>query len=86
MSTRAPTNILYKNGTYIGATGSRIVVSNPSELFGWKLPNVKSTFLQIPHLDAGDTVELRITEGYYVHSISLNIQLTGLGFDFHVYV
>merc|ERR1719278_2390358 len=50
-------------GTYIGTTGSRIVIL---------------------HLDVGDTVELRMTEGYYVHSVSLNIELTALGFDFLV--
>ena len=38
-------------------------------------------FSQVLHLDAGDTVELRMTEGDYIHSFTLNIELTGLGFD-----
>ena len=42
---------------------------------------VKSQFLQILHLDAGDTVELRMIEGNYINTITLNIELIGLGFD-----
>ena len=45
---------------------------------------VKSLFLQILHLDAGDTLELRMTDGNYISHITLNIELTGLGFDYHV--
>ena len=41
----------------------------------------KITIIQILHLDAGDTLELRLTEGNFVSYITLNIELTGLGFD-----
>ena len=44
---------------------------------------VKS-FLQILHVDAGDTLELRMTKGNAVSQITLNIELIGLGFDFLV--
>ena len=33
------------------------------------------------HLDAGDTLELRMTEGKLVKRFILNIELIGLGFD-----
>ena len=45
---------------------------------------VKLPFLQILHMDAGDTLELRIVHADYVHSITFNIELTGLGFDYIV--
>ena len=45
---------------------------------------MKLPFLQILHLDAGDTLELRMTDGNYIAHITLNIELTGLGFDYHV--
>ena len=41
-------------------------------------------FLQILHLDAGDSLELRMTGGQYIKQITLNIVLTGLGFDYLV--
>ena len=62
-------------------TGSRILVSNILEMFPWKLPNVKLPFLQILHMDAGDILELRMTQGDYIIEITLNIVLSGLGFD-----
>ena len=43
-----------------------------------------SPFLQILHLDVGDTMELRMTDGNYIGEITLNIELTGLGFDYNV--
>ena len=43
--------------------------------------NCKVTFLQILHMDTGDTLELRMTDGQYIMKISLNIELIGLGFD-----
>ena len=51
-------------------------------MFSRMLPN--NLFLQILHLDAGDTLELRMTEGTYINSITLNIELVGLGFDYIV--
>ena len=33
-------------------------------------------------MDAGDTLELRLTSGTYIDSITFNIELIGLGFDF----
>ena len=36
---------------------------------------------QILHMDAGETLELRMTEGDYFDAITFNIELTGLGFD-----
>ena len=42
---------------------------------------VKSPFPQIIHLDAGDTLELRMAQGNLVQHITFNIELTGLGFD-----
>merc|ERR1712192_1515 len=38
----------------------------------------------ILHLDVGDTLELRMTSGDYIREITLNIELTGLGFDYLV--
>merc|ERR1712037_537490 len=35
----------------------------------------------ILHMDAGDTLELRLVKGVFINLISLNIELTGLGFD-----
>ena len=35
-------------------------------------------------MDVGDTLELRMTEGDYIERITLNIELTGLGFDYLV--
>ena len=32
-------------------------------------------------MDAGDTLELRMTEGDLVGKITFNIELSGLGFD-----
>ena len=36
------------------------------------------------HLDAGDTLELRLMIGDHIKDITLNIELTGLGFDYVV--
>ena len=36
------------------------------------------------HLDAGDTLELRLTKGDHIEDITLNIELTRLGFDYVV--
>ena len=52
------------------------------DMFARILPKTKS--LQILHLDAGNTLELRMTEGTYINSITLNIELVGLGFDYIV--
>ena len=68
----------------IEATSSRILASNLLEMFVWKLPNVKSTILQILHMDAGDALELRMETGDYISKITLNIELIGLGFDYVV--
>ena len=43
------------------------------------MANVKSSFLQILHMDAGDTLELRMTSSDYIKQITLNIKLIGLG-------
>ena len=67
--------------TYVGVTGSRILVSNLLEMFAWKMPNVKLNFPQILHLEDGDSLELRMTQGDYISQIILNIELIGLGFD-----
>ena len=64
----------------VGVTGSRILVSNLLEM----LPNVKSPFLQILHMDEGDILELRVIDGDYIYAITLNIELIGLGFDYLV--
>ena len=65
----------------VGGTHTRNLVSNLLEMFAWKLMSkCKITFLQILHLDAGDTLELRMAEGS-IRSITLNIELIGLGFD-----
>ena len=69
----------------IGVTSSRILVSNLLlAIFALKLANVKSPFPQILHLDAGETLELRMTAGEYIKEITLNIELIGLGFDYLV--
>ena len=68
----------------VGSTGSRIMVSNPLEMIAWKPLNVKSPLLQILHMEAGDTMELRMTDGDYISDITLNIELIGLGFDYRV--
>ena len=70
--------------TNIGFTSSRILVSSFLDMFALKLPNVKSLFLQILHMDYGDTLELRMTQGDYIGYITFNIELTGLGFDYLV--
>ena len=59
-------------------------MSNLLEMFVWKLPNVKSTILQILHMDAGDTLELRMETGDYISKITLNIELIGLVLDYVV--
>ena len=38
------------------------------------------------HLDAGDTLELKLRIGNHIKDIALNIELTGLGFDYVVYM
>jgi len=45
---------------------------------------VTGSRIVILHMDAGDTLELRMTEGNAINQISLNIVLTGLGFDYIV--
>ena len=64
----------------VGFTISRILVSSLLDMVARMLPNMKC--LQILHLDAGDTLELRIIKGHYISSITLNIELIGLGFDY----
>ena len=44
----------------------------------------KGGFLQILHMDAGDTLELRMTDGNAIRWITLNIKLIVLGFDYIV--
>ena len=71
----------------IGVCGSRIVVSarlNLLKTFARKLLDVNSPYIQILRMDAGDTLELRMTNGDWIYDITLNIELTGLGFDFLV--
>ena len=43
---------------------------------------LKKPFPQIIHMDAGDTLELTMTSGEYISYITLNIELSGLGFDY----
>jgi len=45
---------------------------------------VTSSRILILHLDAGETLELRMTQGDYIKEITLNIELIGLGFDYLV--
>merc|ERR1712172_230342 len=45
---------------------------------------VTGSRIVILHLEEGDTLELRMTHGHYMGRITLNIELTGLGFDYHV--
>ena len=40
--------------------------------------------LQILHMDTADTLEMRKTNSYPIRDITLNIELIGLGFDYHV--
>ena len=68
----------------IGVSASRSVVSNRFDLlkiFARNLPDVKSQFLQILHMD---TLDLRMTKGDWIYAITFNIELIGIGFDFHV--
>ena len=51
------------------------------KIFASKLSSFNTQFLQILHMDAGDTLELRMTEGDLVGKITFNIELSGLGFD-----
>ena len=41
----------------------------------------QTILLQMIHLDAGDTLELRMTNGQLISQITFNIELAGLGFD-----
>jgi len=45
---------------------------------------VTGSRILVLHLDAGDRVELRITHDGWISDITLNIELTGSGFDFLV--
>ena len=38
---------------------------------------VEGTFLEIPQMDARDTVELRMVDGTFIKDITLNIELIG---------
>ena len=42
---------------------------------------MKVKLFQILHMDAGDTLELRMTSGDLIRYITFNIELTGLGHD-----
>ena len=69
----------------VGVIGSRIVVSYFLEIFlTERVAKFEIAFLQIFHMDAGDTLDLRMTEGNYIKHITLNIELIGLGFDYLV--
>ena len=64
-----------------GVTGSRILVSILLKMYESCHMNCNHHF-QILHMDAGDNLELRMTSGDGVGYITLNIELTGLGFDY----
>ena len=68
----------------IGGMGSRILVSSLLEMVASKFLNLKSLFFQILHLEAGDTLELKMTSGGDIAKVTLNIELTGLGYDYLV--
>ena len=66
-----------------GSNGLSHSGKQPLENVSRKFLNLKYSFflLQILHLRAGDTLELRMTGGGDIAKITLNIELTGLGFD-----
>jgi len=73
-----PYLFLFKNGSQLPESEWYIATSNgdlDADI------GVTSSRILIFHMDAGDTLELRMTSGTWIHSISLNIELTGLGFD-----
>jgi len=66
---------LYKNGVELPES-RWFVGTNDPVTFG-----VTGSRILILHLDAGDTLELRMTMAGYINRITLNIELLGLGFD-----
>ena len=62
----------------IGATSSRILVRNS---LNFLLNDVYHVFPQILHMDEGDILELRLTEGSFIRHVTFNIELVGLGYD-----
>jgi len=73
---------LYKNGSqlpesywFVGTNNNDVDATN----FG-----AVSSRIMILHLDEGDALELRMTDGNYISKITLNIELIGLGFDYIV--
>merc|ERR1711971_339038 len=76
-----PHLFLFKNGSQLPESEWYIATSNGGI---YDDIGVTSSRILILHMDAGDTLELRMTRGDYIHSISINIELTGLGFDYIV--
>lgn len=69
---------LYKNGIQL-----------PESYWGLGSASLTATYvgvtgsrIMILHMNLGDTLELRLEDGDWINRITLNIELTGLGFDF----
>merc|ERR1719500_1915693 len=68
---------LYKNGAKLSESRWFIATNHAlNDQVG-----VTGSRILILHMDAGDTLELRMTSGDYINQISLNIELTGLGLN-----
>ena len=67
------------DATNFGVVSSRIMVSDLLDMYTFM--KIVKSFLQILHMDEGDTLELRMTDGRYIDHITLNIELIGLGYD-----
>ena len=65
----------------VGGTCSRILVSNSPYNVDPQAIICHNILLQMLHLEAGDTLELRMANGQVISQITLNIELAGLGFD-----
>merc|ERR1712210_26931 len=69
---------LYKNGAQLPESVWHFGTSTGISL------GVTGSRMLILHMDTGDTLELRMTDGEDISFITLNIELVGLGFDLNV--
>merc|ERR1712130_380507 len=69
---------LYKNGTQLPESFCYVWMGNGVLNADVGVTQSRSLIL---HMDAGDTLELRMTEGKFIQKITFNIELSGLGFD-----
>merc|ERR1712212_44196 len=72
-----PTLYLYMNGSELPESKWYLTHNGAVDTY----VGVTGSRVLILHMDAGDTLELRMTEGNYISQITLNIELIGLGFD-----